>query len=230
MLDYDAYFFDFDGLLANTERLHFKAYQLMLEKRNLSLPWDFSTYVSFAHQKTEEFARVMYALFPSLYQEEPNWFNLREEKQKIYLYLLYNTPIELMPGVKEFLSLLARYQKSLYVVTNAPKIQIDAVLTHQPFLKVIPTWVTREFYDHPKPSSECYDVACKMHSKLPFKGIGFEDSIKGLEALEGSSLDAVLIYPSYYPKDGIRPKKSTSRFSSFTNLMETYHLSSISQG
>lgn len=221
LFNYDAYFFDFDGLLASTERLHFKAYQLMLEKHGFKLLWDFPTYVSFAHQSTESFATTLYSLFPALYEKEPTWHILREEKQKIYLDLLYHTPIDLMPGVELFLSKLHSMQKPLYVVTNAPKAQIDAILELRPFLKIIPTWVTREYYKNPKPSPECYITACKMHSSKPFKGVGFEDSVKGLQALEGSSLDAVLIYPSYYPQDKIQPKSSTLRFSSFTTLLDS---------
>lgn len=221
LLDYEAYFFDFDGLLANTEMLHFKAYKTLLHSKGFHLDWDFATYVSFAHQKTEIFAKAIYSLFPSLEEIQPNWMLLREEKQAIYQDLLYHTPIDLMPGVAEMLTLLQKHNKALYVVTNAPKVQIEAIMEHKPFLKIIPTWITREYYIHPKPSPECYIKATSLHSNKPFKGAGFEDSVKGLQALEGSALDAFLIYPSYYPQGQIQPKASTRRFSSFIELLES---------
>ena len=224
ILNYEAYFFDFDGLLANTEKHHFKAYEILLKRRGFSLSWDFSTYVSFAHQKTDFFAREIYNLFPSLEMKEPDWMKLREEKQAIYLDLLYHTKIDLMPGVFSFLDLLNKKEKKLYVVTNAPKNQIDAVMAHQPLLRIIPTWVTRECYTHAKPSPDGYLKGCELHSKHSFKGVGFEDSIKGLQALENSPLDAILIYPSYYPQDKIQPRATTRRFSSFEELMHYYHL------
>ena len=207
LLDFDAYFFDFDGLLASTEKIHFHAYKLMLKNRGYSLPWDFTTYCSHAHQSTSYFANSIYHLFPDLEKKEPEWMILREEKQQIYLDLLDKEPVDLMPGVEKFLSLLSSHNKPMYVVTNAPQEQVNKIQRHQPVLNCFRTWVTREYYHHPKPSPECYLKALEIHGDIKCKGIGFEDSVKGVQALLNSPLEPVWICPKDYPK-AVEPSKS----------------------
>jgi len=199
-LSFDAYFFDFDGLLADTEPLHYKAYQKLLERRNLHLPWDFTTYCSFAHQKTEVFAEVMFSLFPSLKEEEPNWMVLREEKQAIYQELLTSQAISLMPGADKLLRLLSSQSKSLYVVTNATLRQITAIRKLQPLLNLIPTWITREDYKHPKPAPDCYLKALEIHGDPSCKVVGLEDTLRGVTALQAAHITSILILPHSYPK------------------------------
>lgn len=221
LFDFDAYFFDFDGLLASTEKIHFHAYQRMLAKRGFTLPWDFTTYCANAHQATSYFASAMYQLFPELEQQEPDWMLLRQEKQQMYLDLLDKEPVDLMPGVAAFLSMLTRYNKPMYVVTNAPKEQVEKIRRHQPVLDCFKTWVTREYYHHPKPSPECYLKALEIHGDRHCQAIGFEDSIKGIEALLHSPITPVWIRPKDYPTT-LEPSKSLKWiYHSFDELLAT---------
>jgi HAD superfamily hydrolase (TIGR01509 family) len=223
LLSFDAFFFDFDGLLADTEPLHYKAYQHMLKKRNLTLPWDFKTYCHYAHQKTEVFAEQMFKLFPSLKEEQPNWMLLREEKQKIYQNLLLTESIGLMPGVKKILTLLQKHHKPIYVVTNATQEQVDAIKQHEPLLATLPHWVTRECYARSKPAPDSYLKALEMHGDPHCKGIAFEDAIKGLEALQTTPLTPVLILPENYPTPDVSHCKKVTIFHSFEELLAQDH-------
>jgi beta-phosphoglucomutase len=222
LLDFDGYFFDFDGLLASTEKIHFHAYKLMLLNHGYTLPWNFTTYCSFAHQSTSFFANSIYKLFPDLQKKEPDWMVLREQKQQIYLDLLDKEPVDLMPGVERFLELLTIHNKPMYVVTNAPKIQVEKIRRHQPVLNCFRAWVTREYYKHPKPSPEGYLKALQMLGNSMCKGVGFEDSVKGVQALLNSPLEPVWICPEEYPKP---PKLSSALkwiYPSFEKLLADY--------
>ncbi len=222
ILEYDGYFFDFDGLLASTEKIHFHAYKLMLANHGYTLPWDFTTYCSFAHQSTAYFASSIYQLFPDLEKKEPDWMMLREQKQQIYLDLLDLEPVDLMPGVERFLTLLSSKKKPMYVVTNAPGNQVEKIQRHQPVLNCFNAWITREYYHHPKPSSDGYLKALEIHGDPHCKGIGFEDSIKGIQALMNSPLEPVWIRPKDYPKT-LEPSKSLKWiFSSFEELRQKH--------
>ncbi|MCH9703616.1 MAG: HAD hydrolase-like protein, partial [Chlamydiae bacterium] len=46
--DYDLICFDFDGVLVDSEQLHFDAYKQMCAKRGISLKWDEVQYAKFA--------------------------------------------------------------------------------------------------------------------------------------------------------------------------------------
>jgi len=219
LLNFEAYFFDFDGLIANTEEIHFRAYQEMLKERGFLLPLDFPSYCFWAHQKTEVFANKIYEILPPLKEMEPTWNVLREEKQSIYQKLILETTIHLMPGVEKFLSYLHKLQKPCYVVTNATEQQVIAIKDSHPILDTIKSWITREQYSEPKPSPECYIKALKVHGNINAKGIGFEDSSRGLKALVSSPLTSVLIYPSYYPKIDLTKFNHDYTFCSFDEIL-----------
>ena len=217
LLDFDAFFFDFDGLLVDTEPLHYRAYQKMLATRDLTLPWDFSTYCHYAHQKTEVFAEAMFLLFPSLKKEQPDWMVLREEKVAIYQALLMTESIDLMAGVECILQFLAHHNKSMYVVTNATRSQIEAIRPQHEVLKLIKGWIAREDYLHSKPAPDGYLKAIEMHG--PCRGIGFEDAIRGIQALKATPLTPVLILPNNYPQPNFKELDQVYVFSSFHDLL-----------
>ncbi len=219
LFDFDAYFFDFDGLLASTEKLHFHAYKKMLENRGFHLRWDFKTYCKFAHLSTEALASSIYQEFPLLFTQEPSWYYLREEKQAIYLDLLDKEPVELMPGVANFLKILIDLKKPKYVVTNAPTNQVQKIKKKEPLLDCFEFWVTREYYNTPKPSPECYLKALEIYGDPHCNGIGFEDSAKGIEALISSPIVPILICPKEYPTPCINNKKIQGIYHSFEDLL-----------
>jgi len=225
LLAFDAYFFDFDGLLADTEPLHHKAYQIFLKRRGLILPWDFTTYCSFAHQPTEVFAKVMFDLFPSLKKESSDWMVLREEKQAIYQELIMQEPIPLMEGAADLLSYLSKHQKPLYVVTNATRRQVVAIRRHQPLLNIIPHWITREDYHASKPAPDGYlkalEQARELCGKTHCRGVGFEDTLRGITSLKGAHLTPVLIVPNNYPQPNPSALKDTYIFHSLKSLLPT---------
>lgn len=219
LLSFDAFFFDFDGLLADTEPLHYKAYKILLSRRGLNLPWDFKTYCHYAHQKTDVFAEEMFKLFPTLRAEQPNWMVLREEKVRIYQNLIMEEPISLMPGVEKTLTFLKNHSKPMYVVTNATEEQVSAIKKHQPFLNIIPTWVTRECYNNPKPAPDGYLKAMEIHGDPHCKAIGFEDAIRGIDSLKAASITPVFILPDNYPKPDKTKLEEVAVFKSFDELL-----------
>lgn len=133
--------------------------------------------------------------------------------------LILETTIHLMPGVEKFLSYLHKLEKPCYVVTNATEQQVIAIKDSHPILDTIKSWITREQYTEPKPSPECYIKALKVHGNINAKGIGFEDSSRGLKALVSSPLTSVLIYPSYYPKIDLTKFNPDYTFCSFDEIL-----------
>lgn len=219
LLDFDAYFFDFDGLLADTEPLHLKAYQVLLERRGYKLTWDLPTYCSFAHQKTAIFAEKIYTMFPLLREEQPVWENLRQEKMDIYLKLLEENKVDLMPGVAEILTHLEHHHKPVYVVTNAPVEQVERIKHHHSCFKNIKYWITRDLYENPKPAPDSYMKALEFHGDLGCKAVGFEDAIRGIESLKQTPIKPIMILAR--DRDGYNPSMldGIERYFSFEELL-----------
>ena len=184
---------DFDGLLVNTEALHFQAYQRVCAKRGFTLDWDFSTFCSIAHRSSTGLKEQIYHDLPGLYALEPRWEVLYQEKKIEYIELLHEGAIDLMPGVEPFLKYLAKKNIKRAVVTNSPKEQIDLIKEKIPTLQTIPFWLTREDYKNPKPAPDGYLKALEELADPGDKAIGFEDTLRGYLSLKAAGVEGVVV-------------------------------------
>ncbi len=214
---YQLFLFDFDGLLVNTEELHFQAYQRMCENRGYKLPWSFSRYSLAAHYHSTGLKEHIYAEFPEMHAEESDWSVLYAEKKQALENILDQGKATLMPGAGELLMALEKAKIKRAVVTNSPINQIMMIREQNPLLNTIPYWITREDYTHPKPDPECYRTAIKRLSRPGDRVIGFEDSPRGLTALLGTDAKAILVCPFEYPN---LPDNLKGRFSYYPTLSE----------
>lgn len=190
--------FDFDGLLVDTERVHYHAYQEMCKRRGYELLLDFNRYCAIAHYTSEGLAEVVYRSFPTLQKEEPRWEVLYQEKAAIYHAKIKSEPVALMPGVEEFLKKIIGTPSC--VVTHSARPLIETIREKQPLLNSIPFWVTREDYDRPKPASDAYLLAIHRFATPDEEVIGFEDTPRGIKALQGTRAKPVLVTTMDYPE------------------------------
>ena len=182
--DYDLICFDFDGVLVDSESLHFEAYKQMCAKRGISLKWDEEQYAQFALYSADGLRKALLKEYPQL--REVSWEELYAEKKAAYQAILEQR-VELMPGVEKLLEGLKGLPTC--VVTNSARAQIEKIREMHPILNTIPRWITREDYSNPKPDPECYKFAAKDSKRV----IGFEDSPRGLRALLGSGAEGILV-------------------------------------
>ena len=216
--NYNLFLFDFDGLLVNTEELHWKAYINMCQSRGFALAWSFSRYCLAAHFHSTGLQEHVYAELPALQELEPDWSVLYQEKKKEYLKLLHETDITLMPGAEELLVALEKASIKRCVVTHSPLEQIDFIRERLPLLDTIPWWITREHYNRAKPCPECYLKAIDTYSEKGDKIIGFEDTPRGLAALQNTPAQAVFVSSTPYKDMGAIVKRGTVHLSSLVEM------------
>lgn len=205
---FDLILLDFDGLLVNTENLHYLSYKKMVESLGFTFPIDYTTYISGAHISTEELKNLIYSKCTNLFQFYPNWMEIREIKQKFYQEFLEAGSVELLPGVKKLIESIVFYGKKACIVTNSPLVQVHLVEKKIPILKQIPYRITRENYTYPKPNGDCYKVAIELYGEKTDRIIGFEDSTKGIEALKNAHVYSIEINDLNHPS--IADKKFAS--------------------
>lgn len=198
--DYQLFLLDFDGLLVNTEEVHFQAYRKMCRQHGFELKWTFDRYCQAAHYHAEGLKEQIYAEFPSLKAKEPDWQSLYSQKKLAMVDLIKQGAIHMMPGAEALLSALHTANIPRAVVTHSPNELIAEVRKQNPILETIPNWITREDYSHPKPHPECYLTAIKRLAKPNDKIIGFEDTPRGLMALLATTAQPVLITTVKYPE------------------------------
>jgi HAD superfamily hydrolase (TIGR01509 family) len=211
---FQLFLFDFDGLLVNTEHIHYQAYIDMMALHGHQLKWSFLRFCEVAHLNSTALKEALYADFPTL---SPNWTALYADKKKAYYTLVSAGKVELMPGVSELLQALEQAGIRRCVATNSFLEQIELIRSQIPLLRTIPHWITRENYEKQKPDPDSYLQAIKLCAKPGDRIIGFEDSIRGIQALRGTPATPVLICPSTHPLLSLVPK-GTVRYDSFINI------------
>lgn len=219
-LDYQAIFFDFDGLLVNTEHLHYQAYEKMMLENGSCFPWDFQTFTAFAHKSSTGLYEKISEYAPNLV-ETKGWKNLYAQKKQCYQGLLQLASLELMPGVSQMLYLIEEANIPCCVVTNSTKEQVSLIKEKLPILEALPCWVVREDYDEPKPSPDGYLKAIQQLSLSPKgKMIGFEDTLRGIYSLQRAQIDPVLICCKNHPQMEDIARGSCPHFTSFLSLLK----------
>lgn len=194
--DFDLFLFDFDGLLVDTESLHYRAYIEVLAGRGFMLDWSFIQFCALAHLSATALREAFYAKWPDL---DPDWEGIYADKKRSYLRLVQQGEVKLMGGVENLLLCLNEKKIRRCVVTHSPQEQIDLICSGLPLLNTIPHWVTRHQYKEPKPHPECYRRAIELYGREGDRIIGFEDSIRGWQALKQTEARPVLICPPDHP-------------------------------
>lgn len=217
---YQLFLFDFDGLLVDTESLHYQAYIIMCAQRGFDLNWSFQRYSKAAHLGANNLRNEIYAEFPRLKSSQPNWSILYEEKKQILLNIVKTVSVSLMPGVADFLSILKEENLKRCVVTNSPAHLVHSILGQNSILKSIPNWITREDYKEAKPNPECYQKAIEKFAEPSDSIVGFEDSPRGLQALLKTKAKPILICPpdSIYLDATLKESSRISYYPSFNSI------------
>lgn len=209
--NFDLFLFDFDGLLVNTEELHFAAYKELCRRHGIVLDWSLNQFFEVAHLSAEG---IRNALYPRFFNGE-RWEDLYIEKKQIYQTLLEQGHLTLMPGVEPLLKALEEANKKRCVVTHSPKASVDLIRKKIAVLQTIPHWFTRESYREPKPRPDGYLTALKALAKPGDRVVGFEDSVRGLTALKEAGVQTTLLI---CPPD--HPQLKTGQLSFYPSLLD----------
>ena len=194
--DFQLFLFDFDGLLVNTEHLHYQAYVTVLAARGIDLGWSFYRFCECAHLNANALKEAMWAERPEL---EAIWHTVYAEKTQAYIDLLGAGKVDMMPGAGKLLEALDQAKIRRCVVTHSLRSYVEAIRSQTKELQSIPHWITREDYAQPKPNPECYLRAIQLHGKTGDRILGFEDSIRGLQALSQTPALPVLVCAAHHP-------------------------------
>jgi len=216
---YRLFLLDFDGLLVDTEPLHFAAYRQMCADRGFALAWDFETYCLSAHYGSERLRANLLAAVPGLERAEPRWATLYSEKSRAYLDLARRQGVELRPGAERFLVQLEAAGVERAVVTNSSREQVEALRSQLPALDLVSEWITREDYEAAKPAPDAYQRALARCGRAPAAAIGFEDTPRGLRSLLAAGVHGVLVTTVPYPELDELRALGTSHLSSLEEAL-----------
>lgn len=217
ILDFDAYLFDLDGTLINTEPLHHAAWEQTVKNHGFSLDWSFEEYLTFALKSRPHLFEAIFRRCPGLKNLFSEGEHLRQQKIAVYEKLLTTNPPDWMPGVYSFLSLLKKNQKEMVIVTNSPRKHVSSY-THLCFETFFKQIITIDDFIHPKPHPAGYLKALSNLDKKGHKCIVFEDSLKGIQSAQQAGTHALLVATDTYKKIALIDE-TTPCISSFNDLI-----------
>jgi hypothetical protein len=194
LLDFDLFVFDFDGTIMDTEKIHCKAWEVVLSHKI-----GIHNYQKYFHSLIKDYSKHYLHLFYNIkYEDYDHLYKLKQDK---YEELIKSENIELIKGVYDFLNYLIQKNKKFVIVSNTSKKFIDYYSIKYPILNNAFKIYTKELFIHKKPNPECY---LKIVNEFKNdKIIGFEDSLVGIHALyQVDQITPVFIYnEDYYYKD-----------------------------
>lgn len=199
-----AVFFDFDGVIADSEPLHYQAFQRVLEPMGAGFSWiDYqSEYIGYDDRDVLRLA-LGRAGYTMIEQQLPRWVS---EKAVAFEQLVRESPPPLYPGVRRLLEAL-RPEAIIALCTGAMPSDLRAILNGSALMGCFDVMITAVDVRAGKPDPEGYRLARNRVAQLVYpsmlSGVAIEDTPAGIRAAHGAGLP-VLAVTTTHPPEALR--------------------------
>jgi HAD superfamily hydrolase (TIGR01509 family) len=183
---YDGLLFDFDGVLADTEPVHWRCWREALQPVGFVLSWE-----DYCRVCRGVAARHMRATMTALWPGVAEFGELEERyhvaKERAFAVLAEQDCIaaETVSVLRELAGL------RLGVVTTALRPIAEPVLRRAGILDLFHVHVYGRDVKNPKPAPDCYLLASERLGAR--RAVVFEDTAAGMESAKAAGLDAVYV-------------------------------------
>jgi beta-phosphoglucomutase len=183
---HDALFFDFDGVLADTEPVHWRIWRDLLLPVGIVLDWDY--YERECIGITEESMLETLARLARPPKATHELSHLYPMKRQIFRDVaLADPPISL----ETIAAIQAASTYKMAVITSSQRSEIESILQKTNLLQLMTACVYGDDTAKHKPSPEPYLLAVeRTQARSP---LVFEDSDAGLESARAAGLDTVRV-------------------------------------
>ncbi|MFQ5882800.1 MAG: HAD family hydrolase [Candidatus Methylomirabilales bacterium] len=199
-----AIIFDFDGVIVDTERLHFEALKRVLEEERISLTW-------------EDYARMYLAMddkgclrMALAHQGRLVTAELLEElsgRKASYFFTAVADSVALFPGVEGFIRQAAE-KYPLAIASGALREEIEFILGKVSLREFFRVVVAAEDVAKGKPDPQAYITALARLNRLgsgkpvrPRECLVIEDSLHGVAAARAAGMRCLAVANSYAPEE-----------------------------
>jgi HAD superfamily hydrolase (TIGR01509 family) len=196
-MTYDGLLFDFDGVLADTEPVHWRCWREALEPAGLTLSWE-----DYCRVCRGVAARHMRQAMTQLWPEVANFPDLEQgyhvAKERSFAALAGQDCIA--PATVDALRGLTGLK--LAVVTTAQRPTAEPVLRQAGILDLFQVHVYGRDVKNPKPAPDCYLLASQLLGAT--RALVFEDTAAGMQSAQAAGLDVVFVEDCRHLPDLIR--------------------------
>ena len=199
-LQAEAVIFDFDGVIVDTEPLHYAAFQRLLEPLGCGFTWKqyVETYMGFDDR--DAFIEAFKSCDKGL--SAPELLDLIERKATLFQEIIKDG-ITAYPGVVDLIKKIRASKTPLAISSGALRSDIEPILQTLGITECFDIIVTAEDVARSKPDPESYRLAHSrlntFHSlNLPAQQVlAIEDTPAGIAAAKGAGLQVLAVTNSY---------------------------------
>jgi beta-phosphoglucomutase len=191
-----AIVFDFDGVLADSEPLHLRAYQEVLSSLGVTLTRE-DYYARFLGFNDADMFRQL-AAAQGWTLDDRRLEALIEEKGRVFDALMESTDL-FYPGAAACITRLAA-QFPLGIASGALRHEIEAVLRRERLDRHFRFIVASGDTPRSKPAPDPYQRAAELHGLEPAACLAIEDSRWGIESARSAGLACIAV-PHTYPRE-----------------------------
>jgi beta-phosphoglucomutase len=196
----EAVIFDFDGVIVDTEPLHYAAFQRILEPLGLGFSWEqyVETYMGFDDR--DAFMEAFKAKTSGLSAGDLQGFV--DRKAELFQEIIRDG-ISAYPGVVDVITYIRDSHTPLAICSGALRSDIAPILETLGITDCFDVIVTAEDVARSKPDPECYRLAhTKLNAfhrlNLPSEQVfAIEDTPAGIAAAKGAGLRVMAVTNSY---------------------------------
>jgi len=196
-----AVFFDFDGIVVNSEPLHYRAFARVFEPEGLAFSWEIycGVYLGFddrdvVRERFREAGRTL---------DEATMRRLMQAKASAFLRLIEEEGAEAYPGVVELIRALSR-RVPLAICSGALRSDIEPILAKLGIAACFHDMVTADQVQVSKPDPESYREGFSRISRkfpaevtVPARCLAIEDTPAGIAAARGAGLRVLAVTNTY---------------------------------
>jgi len=181
-----ALVFDFDGLLADSERFHFLAYNEVFEKygHRIDETEYYKYWTSLGHGVTGEIERHNLDLDPVA---------IRREKLPIFTRYCEDGSILIRDEAKEMLALLTKTGKTMTIASGSSSGDIRAVLRNSGYESSFEIVMGHDTVPNLKPAPDIFIQTAELLELKTWECLVFEDAEKGVFAANEAEMPVVVI-------------------------------------
>jgi HAD superfamily hydrolase (TIGR01509 family) len=181
-----ALVFDFDGLLADSERFHFLAYNEVFERfgHRIDETEYYKYWTSLGHGVTGEIERHGLDLDPAA---------IRREKVPIFSRYCEDGSIPIRDEAKEMLALLTKTGKMMTIASGSSSDDIRAVLRNSGYESAFEVILGNDTVPKLKPAPDIFLLTAELLELPPRECLVFEDAEKGIFAANDAGMPVIII-------------------------------------
>lgn len=189
-----AVIFDFDGVIINSEKLHFEACNKALNGVGVKLTYKHYLVKYVGLSDAEFFPKVLQD--NNLHSDAADFALLIQEKIEIYIDLIEKAEIlPFVAGCEQYIKSLSKQGNKLAIFSVATKKEVMAVLSHasKDLRKYFDVIVTFEDVSKGKPDPEGYLLAAKRLNVQPAECLVIEDTAFGVQAARAAGMHVIAV-------------------------------------